>query len=252
VQVIRVALMTSLLSMSVLAAALSNTLPSQILVADDHGGHVVVGCHGANGGLGTWIDQQPGVALRDGFVFRPVDGKDMPGDELYLACVDGTGQTGFVTTEDTPMPPQFIVKKNDIVDAGKFIVVDVESAPTADSSQSMFFVVETYDGDTLVITSDATIVIDGASGNAQVFRAPLVTRIASTHAGFGVRHGAVSALSATCTLTYYDRNFERKLLLANTSCADLGKVVGWHAVADQNLPAAYQSAIPNPQYRHRR
>jgi hypothetical protein len=252
VQTIRVALMTSLVVICVSAAASSSALPSQLRVADEHGGHIVVACHTPNGGPGTWIEQQPGVASRDGFVFRVVDSKDMPGDEVYLACDDGRGDSGFVSTGDAPIPPQFIVKKSDEVDAGTFMVVDIESAPSADSFQSIFFVVKTYDGDALITTADATIVIEGNSGSAQVFRAPLETKIASTNAGFGVRRGAAPAGSATCQLTYFDPNFEKKTILANTSCANLGKVLGWGAVADQNLPAAYLSAASNAQKEPRR
>jgi hypothetical protein len=239
--------MTSLVLIRISAAAASSALPSQLRVADDHGGHIVVACHTPNGGAGTWVEQQPGVASREGFVFRPVDSKDLPGDEVYLACDDGTGHAGFVSTEDTPIPPQFVVKKADKVDAGTFMVVEIESAPSADSSQSIFFVVRTYDGDALITTADATIVVDGNSGSAEVFRAPLETKIASTNAGFGVRHGAAPASSATCQLTYYDSHFEKKTILANTSCVNLGKALGWGAVADQNLPTAYLTAASNPQ-----
>jgi hypothetical protein len=165
---------------------------------------------------------------------------------VYLACDDGTGQPGIVSTDDTPMPPQFIVKKNDEVDAGRLMVIDVESAPSAEFFQSMFFVLKTYEGEALATTTDATIVLDVASANAQIFRAPLVVRITSTIPDFGVRRGVALGISRTCALTYYDPKFEKKTLLANTNCADLVKAIGWPAVADQNLPAAYLTAATTP------
>jgi hypothetical protein len=216
----------------------SSILPSDINVADDKGGSMIVSCRGAHAEPGNWVEIQAGLAARDAYFFRPVGKDDMPGDEFYVACNDEYGQPGIVTTQVESMPPQFIVKKGDTVTAGDSSIVDVKMSDS-NAFHFMMFFIKTYEGDSLTTTNGATVVINVNAGSAKVFRAPLVTTIEATHKGYGARRGA-SEVPATCTIAYYDAQLEPTLVALNLSCAALGKTIDWQSVIRGEIPAAYK------------
>ncbi len=216
----------------------ASSYPSDIWVANDEGGSILVSCEGANGSDARWVDMAPGLAQRDAYLFRPIGRDGMPGDGIFVACEGGNGSPGIVKTGSAVMPSQFVVHKGDSVSSGDLLIVAVSSSDE-NSLTEMMFVAKTYEGDSLITQGDATVVVDASTQTARVFRLPLTTRVLSRSKGYGVLHDTLPGTPPVCTIQYYDAQLVSSAVAVKLDCAHVGTLVGWPSVIRGDIPAAY-------------